>query len=75
MLRRHQVPFFESLLWLDQGVNPGLRAIGEHSNHHPKNLLNTDPQTMEEIWNENIFQIVKKTFWQFPSKHTHLNAL
>ena len=24
MLRRHQVPFFESLVWLDQGLNPDL---------------------------------------------------
>ena len=25
--------FFESLVWLDLGLNPGSRAIGKHSNH------------------------------------------
>ena len=24
--RQHQVPFFESLVWLDMGLNPGLQA-------------------------------------------------
>ena len=33
LLRRHQVPFLECLVWLNLGLKPVSRAIGEHSNH------------------------------------------
>ena len=34
LARRYQVPFVESLAWLDLGWTQVSRAIGEHSNHY-----------------------------------------
>ena len=36
---KQRVPFFESLVLLDLVLNPGLKDIGEHSNHYANRCL------------------------------------
>ena len=54
--RRHKVPFFNSLVWLDLGLNPGLLehwqtlySLGQWSGWHTKLKGNMAPT--KELWN------------------------
>ena len=45
----YKVPFCESLVWLDQGLNPGFPVISEHINHYAIGLMNIVVQEIS-VW-------------------------